>query len=61
MVTLDAVRADCAVLMVYAVDFEAGFAERSQAREHVMIARSVKINQLICCVNKMDQSAYSIC
>ena len=49
-------QADVAVLVVPAVvgEFEAGFVEEGQIREHAMLARSMGVGQLVVAVNKCD-------
>ena len=49
-------QADVAVLMIAADKggFEAGFSENGQTREHALLAKTFGINQLIVCINKMD-------
>ena len=51
-----AAQADAAVLVVPAVqgEFEAGFVEEGQIREHAILARSLGVAQLIVAVNKCD-------
>lgn len=54
-------QADCAVLIVSAAtgDFEAGISASGQTREHVLLAYTLGVKQLIVCVNKMDTVNYS--
>ena len=51
-----AAQADAAVLVVPAAtgEFEAGFAEEGQIREHAILARSLGVAQLVVAVNKLD-------
>lgn len=51
-----AAQADCAVLVVDAGtgEFEAGFSRGGQTREHILLARSLGISQVIVAVNKLD-------
>jgi elongation factor 1-alpha len=52
-------QADVAVLTIAADKggFEAGFSKDGQTREHALLAKTFGINQLICCVNKMDDKS----
>jgi elongation factor 1-alpha len=49
-------QADAAVLMVAspAGEFEAGISKEGQTREHLLLAFTLGVKQLIICVNKMD-------
>jgi elongation factor 1 alpha-like protein len=49
-------QADCAILVVPAAqaEFERGWSEQGQTREHALLARSLGVSQLIVAVNKMD-------
>jgi elongation factor 1 alpha-like protein len=49
-------RADCAVLVVDAStgEFEAGFERGGQTREHLVLARSLGVAQVIVAINKLD-------
>ena len=49
-------QADVAVLVVPAVvgEFEAGFMDNAQIREHAMLAKSMGVGQLVVAVNKCD-------
>ncbi|KAJ7162534.1 P-loop containing nucleoside triphosphate hydrolase protein [Mycena crocata] len=50
-------QADCAVLVVDAStgEFEAGFDRGGQTREHLILARSLGVAQVIVAINKLDQ------
>ncbi|KAJ7507450.1 P-loop containing nucleoside triphosphate hydrolase protein [Mycena galericulata] len=50
-------QADCALLVVDAStgEFEAGFERGGQTREHLILARSLGVAQVIVAVNKLDQ------
>ena len=49
-------QADVAVLMIAANKggFEAGFSANGQTREHALLAKTMGINQMVVCINKMD-------
>ena len=52
-------QADAAVLMI-ASDiggFEAGFSKDGQTREHALLAKTMGVQQMIVCVNKMDDKS----
>ena len=53
-------QADCALLVVDAAtgEFEAGFQRGGQTREHLLLARSLGVSQIILAVNKLDQVAW---
>ena len=50
-------QADCALLMVAATkgEFESGISADGQTREHLLLAYTLGVKQLIVCVNKMDE------
>ena len=50
-------QADCALLVVDAStgEFEAGFDRGGQTREHLVLVRSLGVNQVIITINKLDQ------
>ncbi len=54
-------QADAAILVVSAKrnEFEAGYALGGQTREHAILAKTLGIDQLIVCINKMDLVDYS--
>ena len=54
-------QADVAVLVVPAVvgEFEAGFVDEGQIREHAMLAKSMGVGQLVVAVNKCDAVEWS--
>jgi len=51
-----AAQADCAILVVNASnnEFEAGFKDNAQTREHAILLNSLGIKQVIVAINKMD-------
>lgn len=55
-------QADCALLVVDAStgEFEAGFERGGQTREHLILARSLGVAQVIVAINKLDQVCPSI-
>lgn len=50
-------QADCALLVVDAAvgEFEAGFDRGGQTREHLLLARSLGVSQVVIAINKLDQ------
>ena len=54
-------QADCALLVVSAKEgeYEAGISPAGQTREHVFLAKTMGIDQLIVAINKMDTVNYS--
>eukprot|EP00457_Paulinella_chromatophora_P004713 gb/GEZN01004726.1/.p1 GENE.gb/GEZN01004726.1/~~gb/GEZN01004726.1/.p1 ORF type:complete len:607 (+),score=87.85 gb/GEZN01004726.1/:89-1909(+) len=56
-----AAQADVAILVVPAKanEFEAGFKDDGQTKEHAILARSLGINQIIVAINKLDVSGWS--
>jgi elongation factor 1-alpha len=52
-------QADCAILIVAAGvgEFEAGYAKNGQTREHALLAYTLGVKQMVCCVNKMDDKS----
>ncbi|KAJ6627523.1 P-loop containing nucleoside triphosphate hydrolase protein [Mycena sp. CBHHK59/15] len=55
-------QADCALLVVDAStgEFEAGFERGGQTREHLILARSLGVAQVIVAINKLDQAFYQV-
>lgn len=51
-------QADCAVLIVASGtgEFEAGISKNGQTREHVLLAYTLGVKQLIVACNKMDNT-----
>ena len=54
-------QADVALLIIAAGvgEFEAGYAKSGQTREHALLAFTLGVKQMICCVNKMDDRSVS--
>lgn len=54
-------QADCALLVVDATtgEFEAGFDKGGQTREHLILVRSLGVQQLVVAVNKLDTVEWS--
>jgi elongation factor 1-alpha len=52
-------QADVAVLVIASGtgEFEAGIAKNGQTREHALLAFTLGVKQMICCVNKMDDKS----
>jgi elongation factor 1-alpha len=52
-------QADCAILIIAAGtgEFEAGISKNGQTREHALLAYTLGVKQMICCVNKMDDKS----
>jgi len=52
-------QADVAILMIASGvgEFEAGYAKTGQTREHALLAFTLGVKQMICCVNKMDDNS----
>lgn len=51
-----AAQADCALLVVDSSngEFEAGFSRGGQTREHLVLVRSLGVQQVIVALNKLD-------
>jgi elongation factor 1-alpha len=54
-------QADCALLMIASPqgEFEAGISKEGQTREHVLLAYTLGVKQMIVCINKMDEKTVS--
>lgn len=54
-------QADCAILVVDATrgEFETGFEQGGQTREHALLVRSLGVNQIGVAVNKLDNENWS--
>jgi elongation factor 1-alpha len=54
-------QADCAILVIPAPvgEFEAAISKDGQAKEHALLAKTLGVNQMIVCVNKMDDKTVS--
>jgi len=52
-------QADVAMLVVSSAkgEFETGISETGQTREHALLAYTLGVKQMICCVNKMDSDS----
>eukprot|EP01084_Bolivina_argentea_P062799 114791_1 len=52
-------QADVAILIIASGtgEFEAGIAKNGQTREHALLAFTLGVKQMICCVNKMDDKS----
>jgi elongation factor 1-alpha len=52
-------QADVAILMIASGvgEFEAGYAKNGQTREHSLLAYTLGVKQMICCINKMDDKS----
>jgi len=50
-------QADVAILVCPAAagEFEAGISKDGQTKEHALLAKTLGVNQMIVCVNKMDE------
>jgi len=50
-------QADVAILMIASPtgEFEGGFSDQGQTKEHVLLAFTLGVKQMIVCVNKMDE------
>ena len=49
-------QADIAVMVVDAVNFEAGISREGQTREHALLAYTLGVKQMVVVVNKMDDA-----
>lgn len=54
-------QADCAILVVDATrgEFETGFEQGGQTREHALLVRSLGVSQICVAVNKLDNENWS--
>ena len=54
-------QADCAILVIAAGtgEFEAGISQNGQTREHVLLAYTLGVKQMIIAINKMDTAKWS--
>lgn len=54
-------QADCAILVINSVkgEFETGFEQGGQTREHSLLVKSLGVTQLVIAVNKMDMCDWS--
>jgi elongation factor 1-alpha len=52
-------QADVAILIIASGqgEFEAGYAKNGQTREHALLAFTLGVKQMICCINKMDDKS----
>jgi len=52
-------QADVAILMIASGqgEFEAGYSKTGQTREHALLAYTLGVKQMICCINKMDDKS----
>jgi len=52
-------QADVAILVIASGtgEFEAGIAKNGQTREHALLAFTLGVKQMICCINKMDDKS----
>jgi len=52
-------QADCAILIIASGtgEFEAGISKNGQTREHALLAYTLGVKQMICCINKMDDKS----
>ena len=54
-------QADCAILVINSItgEFETGFEQGGQTREHSLLSKSLGVTQLVVAVNKMDMNEWS--
>lgn len=54
-------QADCAILVINSIkgEFETGFEQGGQTREHSLLVKSLGVSQLVVAVNKMDMCEWS--
>ena len=58
---MGAAQADCAILVIASQpnEFDAGFTNGGETKEHAILARSLGVTQIVVCVNKLDVIGWS--